>query len=88
MICSNCGMSIPVQGKICHYCQADKTADQQDALKNNRSEGLVAGAFIIGAILGLTVSFALFSNLLTAAIGGAISSSTLGLLAHGITNRN
>ncbi|ORV65307.1 hypothetical protein AWC03_02870 [Mycobacterium europaeum] len=60
MRCSNCGKDVPFAGKVCPYCHADKSSDQQKQVFGVFF-GLVGGALgwfihgILAALIGLFV---------------------------------
>lgn len=49
MVCSNCGKGIPMAGRVCPYCHADKGIDQQ-----RHALGLLGA--VVGGFLGSNVS--------------------------------
>jgi hypothetical protein len=45
MRCSNCGKDVPFGGKVCPYCHADKSSDQQKQVL-----GVLFG--LVGGVVG------------------------------------
>jgi hypothetical protein len=60
MRCSNCGKDVPFGGKVCPYCHADKSGDQQTQVFGIIF-GMIGGAVgwaihgILAAFIGLFV---------------------------------
>ncbi len=60
MPCSNCGKSIPVEGAVCPFCQADKSADRAKYLAEAASEDRFyrgCGLIFVGGLAGGMVAY-------------------------------
>lgn len=83
MICSNCGQNIPMHGRVCPYCWADKSNDQTDqgmfvlfgvlGMAGGGFVGWMAGGGFIGIVVGGAVA-----GVVSAFIGLAIASALTG----------
>jgi hypothetical protein len=90
VICSNCGAVIPIKGKVCPYCHADKSEDAAAARRAEaraeaaarRAERLkslsLGGAVVIGALGGLFGYLGFAANPVPAAVIGAAVGAAAG----------
>jgi len=64
MQCSNCGKEIPITGKVCPYCHADKSADRRQTVFN----AIVLWCIFLGCVFGHEAT----SSIVGLCIGGLV----------------
>ena len=73
MRCSNCGKETPFSGNVCHWCGANKKADQQDhVFAMAYGLGGAGIGFLIGTLSSgfvLAVAFAFIGGIIGVGVG-------------------
>jgi hypothetical protein len=79
MICSNCGKDIPMRGRVCPYCWADKSNDQADQ-----------GMFVLFGLLGMVgvglVAWLVGGGLIGVVVGGVLGGIICGFVGLAVAS--